>query len=259
VLENMMVIVCYKWTLDEEDIRVNEQTRALLTDRAQYRISPYDRNAIECGVQLAERSGGEVVALSVGDEDVVNSLKDALSRGPARAVWVGCPELAAADAAAVSRTLAAAARRLGEYDLIICGEGSSDYYNQQTGPRLAALLGIPAVTCVSKLSVAGRILRAERKLEEGVEAVEADLPALVTVLPDITQARIPNLKQILSAGKKPAVRLSLAELGLAADELRARARRDSLLGTVSERKKIVLRGEGAAAELLRQLKQEAYC
>ncbi|MDR1603928.1 MAG: electron transfer flavoprotein subunit beta/FixA family protein [Gracilibacteraceae bacterium] len=255
----MRFIVCYKWTLDEEDIRVDRETRALALDHVRQRISPYDRNAIECGVRLAEEQGGEAVALSVGGPEVADSLKDALSRGPAHAVWVGCPELSGADAAAVAKTLAAAVRHIGEYDLLICGEGSSDYYNQQTGPRLAALLGIPAVTSVSGLTLSGRVLRAERKLEEGLEIVETDLPALVTVLPDIGEARIPNLKQILAAGKKPVVRLTPAELGLGPEALEPRARRESLLGTVADRKRIVLRGEGAVAELLTKLRAEGRC
>ncbi|MDR1321557.1 MAG: electron transfer flavoprotein beta subunit/FixA family protein [Gracilibacteraceae bacterium] len=255
----MKIIVCYKWTLDEADIRVDAATRAVLKERAKYRISPYDRNAVECGVRLAGKSGGEVVALSVGTAELGNSAKDILSRGVTRLAWLGCQELEDADAAGTARALAAAARKIGDYDLIVCGEGSSDSYSQQTGPRLAELLDIPVVTCASEISLDGSRLTVKRKLEEGFEITETTLPALITVLPDINEPRIPGLKEILGASKKPAERFSAEDLGLDPETLKPLARRDSLLGTATDRRRIVLKGEGAAAELLTILKQEGFC
>ncbi|MDR1961617.1 MAG: electron transfer flavoprotein subunit beta/FixA family protein [Gracilibacteraceae bacterium] len=258
-MRSLKIIACYKWTLDEADIRVDEGTRAILKNRAQYRISPYDRNAIECGVQLVEAQGGEVAALTVGGPEVAASLKDVLSRGATRAVWVGQAETAALDAAGTALTLAAAVKRLGEYDLIVCGEGSSDNYAQQTGPRLAELLGIPVLTYASKIELEGNILRVERKLEEGIEVVEAALPALVTVLPDINEARIPGLKQIMAAGKKPTEQYAMADLTLTAEDIRPTAQQESLLGAVTDRKRVLLKGENAVKELVSILKAEGIC
>lgn len=255
----MKVIACYKWVLDEADLKVDAKSRALLTDRAKSKISEYDRNAIECGVQLTEQVGGEVVALTAGTANAKNSLKDALSRGPAQAVWVKDELMSQADSSATSKILAGAVRKIGEFDLIVCGEGSSDEYAQQVGIRMGQLLDVPVVTFVNKVEVKDGILRAERKLEEGIEVVEVKLPALITVLPDINTPRIPSLKQILSAAKKPVQELSLADCGLSAID--SKVRRQSVLGAVMERKQI--RVQGDVAEMVQQmvdvLKKDGLC
>ena len=102
--------------------------------------------------------------------------------------------------------------RIQQFDLIICGEGSSDLYAQQVGPRLAEKLGIPCVSFVQKLSIEGGHLLAERRVEEGIEVIAAPLPALVTVLPDINVPRIPGVKDTLTASRKPMVMIRKADL-----------------------------------------------
>ena len=239
----MRVITCYKWVLDEADLKIDAQSRALLTDRAKSKISEYDRNAIECGVKLVEELGGEVIALTAGTAKAKSSLKDVLSRGPAQAVFINDEFMSQADSASTTKVLGAAVRQIGEYDLIICGEASSDEYSQQVGVRLAQLLDIPLVSFVNKLQVLDGILRAERKLDDGVEVVEVQLPALVTVLPDINTPRIPSVKQILASAKKPVSELSIANLNLDKAELEPKVRRQSVLGAVVERKQIRIQGE----------------
>lgn len=257
----MKVIACYKWVLDEADLKVDAKSRALLTDRAKNKISEYDRNAIECGVQLTEQVGGEVVALTAGTANVKSSLKDALSRGPGQAALVADERMGSADSGVTAKVLAGAVRKLGDYDLIICGEGSSDEYAQQVGIRLGELLKLPVLTFVNKIEVKNGLLRAERKLEDGIEVVEVKLPALVTVLPDINTPRIPSLKQILAASKKPVRELSPEDCGLQAADFEPKVRRQSLLGTVMERKQIRVQGE--VAEMVGQvtalLHKEGLC
>jgi electron transfer flavoprotein beta subunit len=102
--------------------------------------------------------------------------------------------------------------RIEQYDLIICGEGSSDLYAQQVGPRLAEKLCIPCISFVQKFSIDKNQIVAERRVEEGVEVIAAPLPALVTVLPDINVPRIPGVKDTLMAGKKPTVTITNDEL-----------------------------------------------
>jgi electron transfer flavoprotein beta subunit len=90
-----------------------------------------------------------------------------------------------------------------EYDLIICGEGSSDLYARQVGPRLAEKLGIPCICFVQKIEIKDNQIIVERKVEDGIEVIAVPMPALVTVLPDINSPRIPGLKDTLAASKKP--------------------------------------------------------
>lgn len=246
------VIVCYKWVLDEQDLKVNPSTLALDTSRAKYKISDYDRNAIEAAAQLVEKQGGSVTALTFGAPNAKQSLKDALSRGPEKAYWVGDKLAEQADAFVTANVLAAAVRKIGAYDLIICGEGAADTYAQQVGPRLAVLLGVPAITFVNEISVADGKVSAVRKLANCTETVTTPLPAVVTVLPEINKARIPSLKQVLGAAKKPMTELKLAELGLAEQDLTPKVVRKALKGFVMSRKNVIYK-DGSPQEKVDKL------
>lgn len=208
----LKTIACFKWVIDDADIRIDAASRKLILDRAGYKISAYDRNAIEEAIRLQERHGGTVAAITVAPPAAKACLKDALSRGPDTACFIN--DAAFADLAPVqTATLLAAAIRGGiEYDLIICGEGSGDLYSQQVGPALAELLEIPCVTFVNRITCADGVMTADRKLEDGIETVSVRLPALVTILPDINTPRIPTLKQVLGAAKKPVQNLAIDAL-----------------------------------------------
>jgi electron transfer flavoprotein beta subunit len=140
-----------------------------------------------------------------------------LSRGPDTAWFINDPSFSGLEPSQTASILAEMLRSQIEYDLIICGEGSGDIYAQQVGPALAEKLGIPCATCVNKLTYVENEKRiiAARKLEETIEVVSMPLPALVTVLPDINSPRIPSLKQVLGAAKKPVRNVTLESLGKA--------------------------------------------
>ena len=143
------ILICYKWVLDEQDIKIAGDL-SLDASRAKHKISDYDKNAIEEGVLLAEAQGAEAETLTFGSS-TKQSLKDALSRGLSKAYWIADSLADQADAFVTSNVLFAAIKKLGVYDLILCGEGSADGYNQQTAPRLAALLDIPVITFVQNV------------------------------------------------------------------------------------------------------------
>lgn len=235
------VLVCYKWVLDEQDIRINPETQALDLSRAKYKISDYDRNAMEAAAQLREKLGWVAEALSFGTADVKQSLKDALSRGLDKAYYIADAAAEKADAFVTANVLAAAVRRIGPYDLILSAEGSADIYNQQTGPRLAALLGLPAITCVERLNAEGGKIIATRKLADCTEVASAPGAVVVSVLPEIAKARIPGLKQVLAAAKKPSEEIKLADLDLTAEDLAPKATRVSVKGFVMSRKKAIFK------------------
>jgi len=154
-----------------------------------------------------------VIGVTVGTPESAKGVKDGLSRGMDQAFFVSDPSFKDLEPSQTAAILAEVIRsRIPQYDLIACGEGSSDLYAQQVGPRLAELLGIPCVCFVQKLSIEGGRLRAERRVEDGVEVVEAPLPALVTVLPDINTPRIPGVRDTLMAGKKPVITVKRDEL-----------------------------------------------
>ncbi len=207
------VVACFKWVVDEAYIR-RGAGGALDFSSVDYKIGEYDRNAIEEAVRLRDAGGGgSVIGLTVGVPESAKGVKDALSRGMDQAIFVSDPSFKDLEPSQTAAILAEVIRtRIPQYDLITCGEGSSDLYAQQVGPRLAELLGIPCVCFVQKLALEGGKLRAERRVEDGVEVVETPLPALVTVLPDINTPRIPGVKDTLMAGKKPVTAIKREEL-----------------------------------------------
>lgn len=209
------IITCFKCVIDEADLKVDAATKKLLFGRAGYKISTYDRHAIEEAICLRERYGASVTAVTVAPPSAKKCLKDVLSRGPDSAYFVNDPSFSELDPLQTSSILAAAIRGHMRFDLIICGEGSDDLYAQQVGPALAERLEIPCTTCVGKLAYTEdkKHVIAERRLDDGIETVLMPLPVLVSVLPGINTSRIPTLKEVLNAAKKMIFNLALEELG----------------------------------------------
>ena len=255
-------MVCYKWTLDERDIKISPEDLSLDTSRAKGKISDFDRNAIEEGARIAEQHGATLHALSYGTAAVKESLKDVLSRGPAAVYWIADPSATTADACVTANVLAAAIRKLGPYDIILCGEGSSDLFNQQTGTRLAAILGLPCVTYVEKLTVEGDTVKATRKLADCTEVATVKCPVILSVLHQINKPRIPSLKQVLAAGKKPKKEITITDLGLKPEELQPKAVRKQVRGFVAKRKRNLCHESSMAANVTRlvsSLATEGLC
>ncbi|MBN2514705.1 MAG: electron transfer flavoprotein subunit beta/FixA family protein [Deltaproteobacteria bacterium] len=205
------IVVCFKWVIDEAYIR-RGSSGELDFSSVSYKISDYDRNAIEEAVRLRNESGGRVAAVTVGSPEATKGLKDALSRGPDQAYFINDASFENIEPSQTSAILADVIGSKIEYDLIICGEGSSDLYTQQVGPRLAERLGIPCISFVLKLTIDGNHIIAERKVEDGVEVTAAPMPVLVTVLPDINTPRIPGVKDTLMASKKEVVNIAKDDL-----------------------------------------------
>lgn len=227
----LKILTCFKWVIDEAYVKVGA-SRELILDRVDYKISDYDRNAMEEAVRLREAYGGCVEAITVGPPTATKGLKDALSRGPEKAYFVNDPSFVDLEPSQTAAILADAIKSQIEYDLIICGEGSSDLYARQVGPRLAEKLGIPCITFVNRLQIEDGQVIAERKMEDGVEVVSAPLPVLITVLPDINTPRIPGLRDTLAAAKKPVVNIALSDLGHTYPSC---LQTTSILGTAMER------------------------
>ena len=242
-------LVCYKWTLDEKDIKVNPEDLSLDLSRAKGKISDFDRNAIEAGAEIVEQQGGELDALTYGTSTVKQSLKDVLSRGPGKVYWIADNSAEHADAYVTANVLAAAIGKLGSYDLILCGEGSSDSFNRQTGPRLAALLGIPCVSYVLKLAVDGDTIKATRGLGDSTEIATVKGPVVLSVLGQLNHPRIPGLKQVLGASKKPNKEIKVGDLGLSPDKLQPKAVRKAVKGFATKRKHITFKETDPSANV----------
>ncbi|MEL4357725.1 MULTISPECIES: putative electron transfer flavoprotein FixA [unclassified Luteococcus] len=198
----MRIIACFKATPDDADISIGRDG-SLDLSRASWKIGSYDLNAIEAARQLADQLGGEVIGLTVGGAQLDNTKlrKDALSRGLDQLTIVtGDTE---GDSFQTASLLAAAIRELGAVDLVLLGAGSSDRYAQQVGNILGGLLGLPTLNAVDHVEPAEGGLRVERALESQTQILAVDLPAVLSVTSGINTPRIPGMRDILAAGKKP--------------------------------------------------------
>lgn len=211
----MNVIACFKVVPEEQDIVV-QPDRNLSFARAEWKIGQYDLNAVEAGMQIVEAVGGKVSALTIGDKQADNSKlkKGILSRGPEDLFLVIDDRFGNADSHLTAKALEAGIRKIGSFDLVLCGEGSGDLYSQQVGIQLGELLNVPTLNAVSKITPAGDKLVVERTLENEVEILEITLPAVISVTTDINLPRIPSMKNILAAGKKPVTQWGTTDIGL---------------------------------------------
>ncbi len=242
------VIACYKWVADETDIKVNADS-TLDISKAKGKISDYDRNAIEAAVQAAGALGGTAVALTFGTPKAKQSLKDALSRGPAEACYINAEEAARADGAVTAKALAAAVKKIENVSLVVCGEGASDTYARQTAPRIGAVLDWPVITSVSSVRFDGNALIAVRRLEDCMQTVKSELPAVIAVLPEMNSAPIPGLKAVLSAGKKPVTEFKAGDLGV---DFAPKTTVSALKAYAMNRKSVIF-SEGEIADKVKEL------
>jgi electron transfer flavoprotein beta subunit len=217
----MNIVVLVKQVPDsgaERSLRSDDNT----VDRgsANNVINEMDEYALEEALRIAEAHGGEVTVLTMGPERAAESIRKALSMGPDKAVHVLDDALHGSCAVATSRVLAAVLGTLGP-DLVLCGAESTDGRVQVLPHMLAEWLGVAALTGARKLTVEGGTLTIERQTEEGYEVVTAATPAVVSVWDTINEPRYPSFKGIMAAKKKPVQTLTLADLGIAADEVGA--------------------------------------
>jgi len=158
--------------------------------------------AIEEAIRLKEKYQGKVTVISMGPLQAENALREAVSLGADEPVLLSDRAFAGSDTLATSYTLAAAIRKLAPYDLIICGKQASDGDTAQVGPGIAVHLDLPQITYVRKIEeMRTGYIRAERLLEEGYEVIESSLPAMITVVKEINEPRLPSLKGKIRAKK----------------------------------------------------------
>jgi electron transfer flavoprotein beta subunit len=210
----LRIVVCVKQVPETTDARINPETGTLMREGIPSIINPFDMYAIEEGLRLKERLGGEVTALSMGPPQAREALKEAIALGCDRGVLLSDRAFAGADTLATAYTLARAIEKLGGADLILCGKQASDGDTAQVGPGVAEELDLPHATYVRRIAtIADGSIRVERLVEGGVEVVELTLPALLTVVKEINEPRLPSLKGIMRAKRTEVTVWKLDDLG----------------------------------------------
>jgi electron transfer flavoprotein beta subunit len=216
----MDVVVLVKYIPDPTGTPKLGPDNRLVREGVEGALDPGDEHGVEAGLKLVEQAGGEVTVVSMGPEPAAAGIRRALSMGAHKAVHIVDDALQGADALATARVLAKAIGRQ-PFDLVLAGVESTDGYTGTLPMTIAELLGVPSVTFARKLDHADGSIRIERQTEMGYDVVESALPALVTLTAGANDPRYPTLKGIMQAKSKPLEKLSVSDLGLSADEVRA--------------------------------------
>ena len=208
----MDIIVCIKQVPDTTEVKINPETNTLIREGVPSIVNPFDENAVEAALQLKEKHGGTVTVVTMGPPQAAEALKTCVAMGVDHTYLVSDRAFAGSDTWATSYTLSQAIKKIGKFDLILCGKQAIDGDTAQVGPGIAEWLGLPQVTFDSKISLEGTKLKIERLLEEVNEIVECPLPAVLTVVKQINEPRLPSLKGLMRAKKAEIKSLNAADI-----------------------------------------------
>jgi electron transfer flavoprotein beta subunit len=218
----MKIAVCVKYVPDTATkIKIAAGGRDVELSEATFVVNPYDEFAVEEALKLKEKHGGEVVVISAGSDKAQTGLRTCLAMGADSAVLVQSDKLEKADSFAVGAALARVCGSL-KPDLILFGKHAIGVDNSQVPSVVAELLGLPQVSVVTKLDLAGGKLRAEREIEGAREIMEGSLPAVVTAQKGLNTPRYASLKGIMAAKKKQIEVRTLEQLVLGPEDLTER-------------------------------------
>ncbi len=223
----MNIIVCVKQVPDPEapptSFKIDSAANKVVpAPSVKPVVSPFDEYGVEAALRLKDADATtKVSVLSAGKSFALDVIKKPLSMGADNLFLVQDDALENADSFTTASALAAAIKKIGPFDLILCGRQASDWDSGQVGSGLAELLGIPSVTVARKVEVKAGKARVERVLSDGYEVVEVSLPALITASNEVGAPRYPTLKGIMASKSKPVTTWKAADLGLDASKLQA--------------------------------------
>ncbi len=214
----MKILTTVKKVVDVE-LTIRVQDGAIVEDGLQYVINAWDENAVEAAVQLKENSGAETTLVSVGGGDNTDMIRKCYAMGIEKGIHVEDPALNKADASVFAKVLKRVFE-MGDYDLILTGKQSQDTDSGQAGIMLAEYLALPCVSNVVEIEVMDDShLKVSRLGDAGTEILEIELPAVVTVSDSINEPRLPQMRGIMMAKKKPIEVMDLAALGISIGEV----------------------------------------
>ena len=221
----MHIVVPIKQVPETNAVKMDEKSGTMIREGVEAIVNPLDLYAIETAVRLREQYGGDVVAVSMGPPKAEVALREAVAMGCDSGVLLSDKAFAGSDTWATSYVLAAAIRKLNNYDLIICGERATDGDTGQVGPGIASSLDLPVATYVGKIEkFSNGHCRVHRLVEQGHEILDVKLPAVLTVVKEVANPRLPTLR-----GKQKAREMDIPVWGV--DSLKVETGRFGLDGS----------------------------
>ena len=234
----MNIIVCAKQVVDVSEMKVDSSTKKPILQGVPQKISDIDKNAMEEAIKIKDKHGGKITVLTVGPADAKERIKELLAMGADEGILVPYPDKY--DYHVVSTLLTEAIKKIGEYDIILCGEASIDLFSGQIGPRLAGLLDIPQITYAQSVNAEKDKITADRNMGDKSVTTESSYPVLITVTKEINEPRLPSLMQILGAANKPINDWTVESL---AEGLNPKIDAVELNGVSMERKNIIYKDD----------------
>lgn len=211
----MKILVAIKQVPDTTDIKIDPITNTLIRTDVESIVNPFDLYAIEEALRLVEKYGGSVTAFTMGPPQAEAVLREVVSMGVDEVYLVSDRKFAGADTWATSLTLAQSAKKIGNFDLILFGQQAIDGDTAQVGPGVAAHLKIPQTTFVRKIEeIENNTAIVQRLMEDGHDRISLPLPAIITVVKEINEPRLPSLRGKRKARKVEIKNLSAADLDL---------------------------------------------
>ncbi len=259
----MHIIVLAKQVPDIEKVQFIKEKGWVDRKSADAEINPFDLNALEAAQQMKEKLGAKVTVISMGPASAEAVVRESIARDADRGILLTDEKFAGADTLATSYALAAAIKKVGSFDLILCGEKTVDGDTGQVGPSVAERLGIPHLSFVSELSeaTADKVV-AVVETASGSLKVEAGYPLLIAGTKELNSPRLPTLKDKLRARKAEVEKWSAADLGDFADASKLGCSGSPTwverisVPPEKKRKGEVLKGEGSAAKLMAALDKD---
>jgi electron transfer flavoprotein beta subunit len=262
----MNMIVCVKQVIDPEappaSFKIDPATNKVVPPLGVPPVvDPYGEYAVEAALKIKDALGGKITALSLGINLLRDVIKKPLSMGADELILLEDDAFIEGDSWATAYALAMAIKKIGEYDIILCGREASDSNAGQVGSGIAETLGLPSVTLAKKIDVTDGKARVERVTADGYEVVEVSLPALITVSNEIGEPRYPTIKGIMAAKKKEPIIWKPADIGVEVSQIGAAGRHAKLVRLfqpVREGKCEIIAGENpedAAVNLALKLRE----
>ena len=215
----MEIIVFIKQVPDIGEVKIDPVTNNLVRQGIPAVINPFDKNAIEEALVQREKHGGKVTVVTMGPPQAADALKEALAMGADEVIQLSDAAFGGSDTLATSKALAAAARKIGSFDLILCGKQATDGDTAQVGPEMAEFLGIPQVTYAAGLEIEGEYAIVKREEDCSYSFQKVKMPVLVTVTKIINEPRLPSIKGKMKANKAEIPVWKAADIGVTKEDV----------------------------------------
>jgi electron transfer flavoprotein beta subunit len=213
------IIVCMKQVLDPEIplslFHIDSQLKSAIPPKAMPPVlSPFDENALEAALRIKDTQEAQITVISLGKKFIKTVMSSALAAGADQLVLLQDVSFGEFNTYLTAKAIAAAIKKLGQYDLILCGLQAADTNNGQVGTGIASILGIPCIAAARKIELEGNKVLVERASTDGYEVIETPAPSVVTTTYEVGALREPGVEAFLSASKKPVTTWNAADLDI---------------------------------------------